>query len=116
MTRSSFHNLSSVPVGVYNGLSSWVADLASGQLCKNNMTLAHAILLNVLSVNVSYIFSQEWRCQTFLHSFLDCQKPIKLDLLAKRERDSKLKDLDLLQRQLSEAFKCLYSIKLSMVS
>lgn len=101
MTRSSFYSLSSGPVGVYNGLSSWVTDLASGQLCKNNMTLAPVILLNMFSVSVSCIFSQEWRCQTLL-LVLNYQKPIKLDLLVKRERD-KLRGLDLLQGELSQA-------------
>lgn len=75
------------------------------------MTLAH-----MLSVSVSYIFSLKWRYQTFLHSFLNCQKPVKVDLLMKRERGSKLRGLDLLQRNLSKAFKCLYYVRARVVS
>jgi len=52
----------------------------------------------MLSVSVSCMFSQEDGNARHPHGFLNCQKPIKLDLLVKRERGSKLRGLDLPQR------------------
>lgn len=119
MVKRSFYTLSSVPVNMLNGLTSRLSDLASGQLCKDKTTLAHTAPLNMLFlVSCSYIFSQgNGDAKHFcMISWTAKKKPIKLDLHVKSKKDNKLRRLGLLQRQMGEAFRCLYFIRLYVIS
>lgn len=120
MAKSFFYTLSSVPINMYNGLTSWLSDLASGQLCKDKTTLAHTTPLNMLFlVSLSYIFSQgngDARHFCMISWTAKKNTTIKLDLHVKSKRDNKLRRLGLLQRQMGEAFRCLYFIRLCGIS